>query len=45
MASCVAVVTILMLNYCIDCYPSVSGEAMVLVIVIRNCMAFAIGYM
>ena len=34
----------LSINYCIDSYRELSGEAMVTVILIRNTMSFAIGY-
>lgn len=32
------------INYCIDSYRELSGEAIVTVIIIRNTMSFAIGY-
>jgi hypothetical protein len=31
-------------NYMIDSYPELSGEAMATVIIVRNTMSFAIGY-
>ena len=34
----------LSINYCIDSYQELSGEAIVTVILIRNTMSFAIGY-
>ncbi|KAH8892173.1 MFS general substrate transporter [Thozetella sp. PMI_491] len=34
----------LALSYCIDCYKEIAGEAIVTVIIIRNCMGFAFGY-
>ncbi|EXJ88082.1 hypothetical protein A1O1_05010 [Capronia coronata CBS 617.96] len=40
----VAVTVITMVSYCIDTYKDLSSEAMVTIIVIRNSMAFGIGY-
>ena len=34
----------LSINYCIDSYPLLSGEAVVTLILIRNTMSFAINY-
>lgn len=34
----------LSINYCIDSYRELSGEAIVTVILVRNTMSFAIGY-
>lgn len=35
---------VISINYCIDSYRELSGEAIVTVILIRNTMSFAIGY-
>ena len=34
----------LSVNYCIDSYRELSGEAIVTVILVRNTMSFAVGY-
>jgi hypothetical protein len=44
LAACIAVGVQVPCAYCIDSYKSISGDAMVTVILIRNTMAFAISY-
>ncbi|KAF1810054.1 MFS general substrate transporter [Eremomyces bilateralis CBS 781.70] len=36
--------SVLALNYCVDCYKEIAGEALITVIIIRNCMGFAFSY-
>lgn len=44
LAACIAVGVQLPVAYCIDSYKSISGDAMVTVILIRNTMAFSVSY-
>jgi hypothetical protein len=44
LATCIAVGVQLPVNYCIDSYKSISGDAMVTVILVRNTMVFAVNY-
>ncbi|KAI9739248.1 MAG: hypothetical protein M1834_007461 [Cirrosporium novae-zelandiae] len=43
-ACCNTIGITLSVNYCIDSYRDLSGEAIITVIVVRNTMSFAIGY-
>lgn len=44
LSASLSVTITLCVNYCIDTYKDLGGEAMITVIVIRNSMSFGVGY-